>query len=94
MFVNIKYRITFVEQIERIMKTYLSSQAQTTINKLVDNYKEKVKLIDKTINTLLDEIREYRHEGVTPPEHLYNMKKDMNTLRQSYIQFIEDLKTI
>mgnify|MGYP003426881031 FL=1 len=76
------------------MKTYLSSQAQTTINKLVDNYKEKVKLIDKTINTLLDEIREYRHEGVTPPEHLYNMKKDMNTLRQSYIQFIEDLKTI
>jgi len=77
-------------QIETIMK----SLAQTKLEKLVKEYESKVELIDKKVNSLLDEIRDYRHDNIEVPDILYSEKIKLYATRQIYIQIIEDLKDI
>ena len=72
----------------------MKSLAQTKLEKLVKEYESKVELIDKKVNSLLDEIRDYRHDNIEVPDILYSEKIKLYATRQIYIQIIEDLKDI
>ena len=65
------------------------------INKLINEYEEKVVKLDKSISLIIELIRKGRKGDTTiDMDDLRYEKANSNSDRQIYIQFIADLKSI